>query len=110
MEILLEINEIRQAIDQGIAALKRRGIAFVEADNAYKVAYSKKLLEQREAGVPVTIIENVCKGFPDIAKLLTERNMAEMLYKVADQYVMAKKAELKVLQDQYSVEFRHGSQ
>ena len=52
--------------------LKRRGQKYAEAEKAYRVALAKQILTERDNGVPVTIISDICKGKAEIADMPIE--------------------------------------
>ncbi len=52
-----------------------------EAEHNYRLAKAKKIIELRHDKTPVTLIGDLAKGDPDIAKLKLELDKFEVLYK-----------------------------
>lgn len=109
-----EINDLVNAIsgktsllDTAITQLGKRGKAYAQAEMDYKIALSKKILEEREKGTPVTIISDVCRGNPAIAKLRFERDCAEVVYKSAQEAINSYKLQIRMLDSQVSREWEN---
>ena len=66
---------------------------------------SKEIL-QRDAGMPVTIISDICRGNKDIAKLKFDRDVTETLYECAQQYIYACKMNMGIIERQIEAERR----
>ena len=52
-----------------------RGAAQTEHD--YRIALAKEIVRQRVDGTPATIMSDICKGKPEIAKFKLERDIAK---------------------------------
>lgn len=102
------IEEIRQKVellDKAITQLGKRGRAAAQAERDYRVEMSKKVLMERDKGTPVTIISDVCRGDPDIAKLRFERDVADVVYKSAMEAINGYKLQIKILDAQLDREW-----
>lgn len=102
------IGEIKMKItllDAAITQLGKRGAACAEAEREYKIALAKKILEEREKGTPATIISDVCRGSPEIAKLRFERDCAEVVYKSALEAINSYKLQIRILDNQIQREW-----
>jgi hypothetical protein len=95
-------------LDLAITELKKRGRAKAEAEASYRMGLSKQILIQREEGLPVTIISDVCRGNEYIAKLKMERDIAETYYETCKQKIYQLKLELGIIENQMNME-RKGS-
>ena len=104
------VNEIAQKVsllDAAISQLGKRGRAYAQAEMNYKVALARKILEERERGTPVTIISDVCRGNPDIARMRFERDCAEVVYKSAMEAINSYKLQIRMMDSQLSREWEH---
>jgi len=63
-------------------------------------------LIQRDAGMPVTIISDICRGKAEIAKLKFERDFAETLYETCLQKIYQCKIEMGIIEEQMRAERR----
>ncbi len=104
-DLISDIQEKTALLDSAIPQLGKRGRGYAQADHNYRVALSKKILEERDKGTPVTIISDVCRGDPEIAKLRFERDVAEVVYKSAMEAINVYKLQLKILDAQLDREW-----
>lgn len=103
------INSIERELDMLDACcveLKKRGKNKAKTEYEYKTALSKKMLEERENGIPVTILSDICRGKPDIAKLKMERDIAETLYDSCKEGINATKLRIRIMEGQIDREYR----
>lgn len=109
---MAEINDLVNAIgekisllDSAITQLGKRGKTYAQAEMDYKIALAKKILEERDKGTPVTIISDVCRGNPEIARLRFERDCAEVVYKSAMEAINSYKLQIRMMDSQLSREW-----
>jgi len=103
-DLIIQINKLRRTLNYAIAELRERGENKAKAEQNYRVALAKEILLQRDAGMPVTIISDICRGKEEIAKLKLERDIAETLYETALQKIYATKIELQIVENQLNAE------
>lgn len=90
-ETLDELNKAKQLN-------KKRGFDLAKSEQAYRVAKAQYILVLREDGTPVTIIADLVKGDPNVAKLKYERDCAEVLYKSLMEAINILKLQLRVIE------------
>ncbi len=105
-DLQIELKRERKNLAVAITELKKRGIDKSEAEKNYRIALSKEILAQRDAGMPVTIISDICRGNKDIAKLKFDRDVSETLYECAQQYIYACKMNMGIIERQIEAERR----
>lgn len=105
MELLLELNNKTRLLDAAIRELKARGSAYAQAERDYRVAMAKRILYERDKGTPVTIISDLCRGDQEIAKLRFERDVAEVVYKSAQEAINGYKLQIRILDSQIDREW-----
>lgn len=103
-DLIIELNQLRDTLSKAIKILKQRGIEKAEAERNYRVELAKEILRQRDAGTPVTIISDICRGKEEIADLKRKRDIAESLYETALQKVYQTKLELDIIKNQIKAE------
>ena len=103
-DLIIELQELRKTLNLAIEKLKERGYKKAQAEQNYRIALAKEILLQRDAGMPVTIISDICRGKEEIAKLKLERDIAETLYETALQKIYATKIELQIVENQLNAE------
>lgn len=105
-DLIQEIGAKTAMLNAAIKQLGIRGKNYAQAEHDYRVALSKKFLEYRAAGMPVTIISDICRGLPDIAKLRLERDIALTVYESAKEAINGYKLQIKILDSQVEREWR----
>ena len=99
------IEEELKLLDAAVKALKPRGQKKAQTERDYRVALSKRLLELRAAGQPVTHLLEIAKGEPEIADKRLQRDIAESLYESAQEAINVQKLKIRVLENQLSREW-----
>lgn len=79
-----EIEEIMDKAEKSLSEYKKLQKDYAEKEYKYRTALSKRLLERRAEGQPVTHLADIVKGEPDIAKLRFDRDIAEGLKNSAE--------------------------
>lgn len=97
-DLLNELDRQRKTLDRAIAALVTRGKEKAEAERNYRVALAKEILLQRDAGMPVTIISDVCRGKEEIADLKMKRDIAETMWETCLQKIYSCKINIGILE------------
>ncbi len=103
-DLMIEMGDLRNTLSIAITELKRRGRDKAKAEQDYRVALAKEMLIQRDAGQPVTIIGDICRGKAEIAKLKFERDFAETLYTTCMQKIYQCKIEMGIIENQINAE------
>lgn len=101
-----DIMEEQAKLDVALSLLKKRGQAYAEAERDYSIALRTEIMLLRENGQPVTIISQLAKGEPNVAKLRTQRTIAETLYKSALEAINVLKLKIRIMEAQYDREYR----
>lgn len=105
VDLINEISAKTALLDKAVTQFGIRGGTFAQAEHDYRVALSKRILEHRAEGMPVTIISDVCRGEPEIAKLRLERDIAETVYKSALEAIQSYKLQIRILDAQVEREW-----
>lgn len=104
-DLYLELQGKVALLDKALRQLRKRGEAYAKAEQTYKVELAKEILVQRDKGVPVTIISDICRGNAKIAKLRFDRDVAEVTYKAAMEAINAYKLQIRILENQITREY-----
>lgn len=105
MDLLNELQQKTKELNISIKKLRETGTTYAEKEKEYKIAVNKKALELREDGVPVTLIQTVIYGYPEIAKLRFERDVAEVIYNANQEAIQSTKLQIRILENQISREW-----
>lgn len=103
-DLMVQMNVLKDKLELAIKELKTRGVNKAKAEAEYRTALAEKILMERDSGVPVTIINDLCKGDRKIAKLRMERDIAEVLYETCMQAIYATKLEMNIVMDLMNAE------
>ena len=104
-DLINEVQRLNRSLSSAVKALKTAGENRAKAENEYRIALSQEILIQRDAGMPVTIINDVVRGKRDIAKLRLERDIADVNYQVAQEFINSTKLQLRIIENQISREW-----
>lgn len=105
-DLIQEIGAKSALLDAAIKQLGIRGKAYAQAEHDYRVAMRKKILDERAKGTPVTIISDLCRGDPDVAKLRLERDIALTVYESAQEAINGFKLQIRILDSQIEREWK----
>lgn len=105
-DLIQEIGAKSALLDAAIKQLGIRGRAYAQAEHDYRVSMRKKILEERTNGTPVTIISDLCRGNPEIAKLRLERDIALTVYESAKEAIQTYKLQIRILDAQIEREWK----
>lgn len=104
-DLVSELQHKLKLINKAIDTLAKNGQRMAEAEMNYRIELAKEILIQRDNGVPVTIISDICRGNQKIAKLKFERDTAEVVYQSNLEAIMAWKLEAKMIENQIAREW-----
>jgi len=107
METLNELHDKVRMLDAAITQLGKRGKTYAEAEQNYKIALAKKILTERDKGIPVTIISDICRGDAEIARMRFERDCADVVYKSAMEAINSYKLQIRILDAQIQREWNN---
>jgi hypothetical protein len=108
----MAIELINQILDKSnqmtgvITELKKRGRKMAETEADYRSALAQKILQLRAENFPVTIMNDVCRGDREVAKLRLVRDIALTEYEVAKEMLQVLKLQVRVLQSEIERDFQ----
>ena len=105
LDLINEIGRMSKNLSSAVKALQKAGVNKATAENKYRIELSKQILIYRDKSMPVTIIGDVVRGLHDIAMLRLERDIADINYQVALEYINSTKLQLRLLENQISREW-----
>lgn len=102
-------NEIQNKINElniSLRKLRETGTAFAEAERDYKITLRQEALKLRsEKEMPVTLIQQVVYGVPEVADKRFKRDVAEAIYHANQEAINTIKLQIRVLESQLSREY-----
>lgn len=104
-------NELQQKIKElniSIKKLRETGTDYAEAEKDYKITLRQEALKLRaEKGMPVTLIQQVVYGVPEVAEKRFQRDVKEAIYQANQEAINSIKLQIRVLENQLSREYNN---
>lgn len=102
-------NELQQKIKElniSIKKLRETGTEYAEAERDYKITLRQEALKLRaEKGMPVTLIQQVVYGVPEVAEKRFKRDVKEAVYQANQEAINSIKLQIRVIENQLQREF-----
>lgn len=99
-DLMNALKEERKTLKNFIQALHKKGREKAIAEQNYRVALCKEMLQERASGTPVTILSDICRGKENIAELKMIRDIKESEWEVCLQKIYQTKLEIAILEKQ----------
>lgn len=94
-----EIYDTAGRLREGANILYKHARAYAEAEHEYRMALARVMVELRDGGMPVTLVNDVARG--KTADLKYKRDLAEVTYKTTRDMLNALETEMSGLQTLY---------
>ena len=102
-------NELQQKIKElniSIKKLRETGTEYAEAEKEYKITLRQEALKLRaEKGMPVTLIQQVVYGVPEVAEKRFVRDVKEAVYKANIEAINVFKLQIRIIESQLQREY-----
>ena len=102
------LQELRNKTDELILCLKQlrtNGIQLAEAEKAYKIKLREEALRLRDEKMPVTLIDKVIYGVPEVAELRFKRDIADTVYQANIEAINSTKLQMRIIENQIAREW-----
>ena len=102
-------NDIQNKINElniSLKKLRETGTAFAQAERDYKITLRQEALKLRsEKEMPVTLIQQVVYGVPEVAEKRFKRDVAEAIYQANQEAINTLKLQIRVMENQLQREW-----
>ena len=105
MELLIEMNKLKELLNVANGEFKSRGIAYAKAYSNYRKLLAQELLRLKAEGMPVTIAYDIARGTEEVANAKEQEIITECLYKSCQEAINSYKLQMKILQEQIEKEY-----
>ena len=106
MDLYHDIQELMKELTASIKLLRANGNTLAAAERDYKVKLRQEALRLRtENDMPVTLINQVIYGVPEVAELRFKRDIAESTYNTNLEHINVTKLKLRLLENQLQREW-----
>lgn len=104
LEIQDKINELNKAIDE----CKNLGLNYNKCEYEYKIKLRVEALKlKNDLQMPVTLINQVIYGVPEVSELRFKRDKAETLYNSMKDKINVLKLQIRILDSQLQREYNN---
>ena len=108
IDLFNDIQDLTNKLDVSIKQLARYGKELAEAERDYKITLRQEALKLRaEKGMPVTLIQQVVYGVPEVANKRFKRDVAESMRDTSREYINTLKLQIRTLSEQLSREWNN---
>ena len=106
LDLVNEINELSNKLTASGRQMQKYGMELAEAERDYKICLREEALKLRTTkDMPVTLINQVVYGVPEVAEKRFKRDVAETMYKTAQESINTLKLKIRILDAQISREW-----
>jgi hypothetical protein len=105
MDLVNQLIALQQQLTASIGKLKQNGVALAAAERDYKIALNKRVLELRNEGMAVTLIQLIIYGEREIAELRFKRDVAKVIYDTNIEHINGTKLQMRILESQINREW-----
>lgn len=106
MDLFNDIQELTKKLNQAIKLLSKYGNDLAEAERDYKITLRQEALKLRsEKNMPVTLIQQVVYGVPEVANKRFKRDVAEAMRNTSQENINVLKLQIKILESQLQREW-----
>lgn len=106
MDLINDIQMLMEELTISIKKLRHTGQALAEAERDYKITLRQEALKLKlEDKLPVTLINQIIYGIPEVADKRFKRDIAETMRDVNIEHINATKLKLRLLEAQVQREY-----
>ena len=106
MDLYSELQRLLNDLNISIKKLRETGTDFAEAERDYKITLRQEALKLRaEKGMPVTLIQQVVYGVPEVAEKRFKRDVKEAVYQANQEAINSIKLQIRVIEGQLNREW-----
>ena len=105
MDLYEQIEKLMTELTASIRKLRQNGANLAEAERDYKITLRKEALRLRAEDMPVTLINNIIYGVPEVAEKRFKRDVEEANYKANQEHINVVKLQLRILEAQLAREW-----
>ena len=105
MDLYEDILKLMDELTRSIKVLKSNGAELAEVERDYKITLRTEALKLRADNMPVTLINQVIYGVPEVADKRLKRDIAQAKYEANKEHINVCKLKLRILENQLAREW-----
>lgn len=107
MDLYEQIQRLMNELTASIKLLRKNGENLAAAEQDYKVTLRQEALKLRAGDMPVTLINQVIYGVPEVAEKRFKRDVEQANYDANREHINVTKLKLRILENQLAREWGH---
>ena len=108
MDLYNELQEKIELLNESIEETKKAGLKYNDCEYQYKIKLRVEALKLKyDQDMPVTLINQIIYGVPEVAELRRKRDQAETLYESAKDKTNILKLQIRILDGQLQREYNN---
>lgn len=108
MDLYNDLQRLQKELNISIKKLRETGTDYAEAEREYKITLRQEALKLRaEKGMPVTLIQQVVYGVPEVADKRFKRDVKEAVYQANQEAINSIKLQIRVVESQLNREWNN---
>lgn len=105
IDLYEEIQRLMLELTASIRKLRDNGAKLAEAERDYKLTLRQEALRLRAGEMPVTLINNIIYGVPEVAEKRFKRDVEQANYDANKEHINVTKLKLRLLEAQLNREW-----
>ena len=106
MDLVNDIQALMNELTTSIKLLRKNGNELATAERDYKVCLRQEALKLRsDENMPVTLINQIIYGVPEVAEKRFKRDIAQTMYDTNQEHINVTKLKLRLLEAQLNREW-----
>lgn len=106
MDLFEQITKLTNELDISVKRLRVSGTERATAEQNYKIKLREEALKLRaEKNMPVTLINQIIYGVPEVAQLRFDGDVKEAVYQANLEAINSTKLKLRILENQLNREY-----
>ena len=105
LDLINELNDLSIKLSLSGKQMERYGKELAEAEREYKITLREEALKLRAEGMAVTLIDKIVYGDKEVADKRLKRDIAETMYKTAQESINTLKLKMRILDAQIQREW-----
>ena len=106
MDLYNDLQRLTNDLNVSIKKLRETGTDFAQAEREYKITLRQEALKLRaEKGMPVTLIQQVVYGVPEVADKRFKRDVKEAIYQANQEAIQSIKLQMRIIEGQINREW-----
>lgn len=106
MDLFSELEKKINELNISLKKLRETGTEYAEAERDYKITLRQEALKLRnDDKLPVTLIQQIVYGVPEVAGKRFKRDVKEAIYKSNQEAINVLKLQIRIMENQIQREY-----